>query len=93
MRLISHPDLVSSTLAITGIWYVWVDGLKFGSLKEDIDMVEIGMIEVTYITLHIPTMKKVKTTRGFLSISQFWEEMDNWNRIGGSLWKYWRVVE
>lgn len=56
-------------------------------------MSEIGMVEITYITLHIPSGKEIENTREFLSISHFWEEMNTWNRIGGSLWKYWRVVK
>ena len=43
-----------------------------------------------YWAMHLPTGKTVlRTTDRPMLYWQFLEELSNWNRIGGSYWKYW----
>jgi hypothetical protein len=55
-------------------------------------------MEYEYICLHIPTGKQIRnkiitpdTTNKIYSKNDFINTLNNWNRLGGKLWKYWSL--
>lgn len=48
-------------------------------------------MEIKFICMHIPTGQKFEKIGVFLSLQDFNEKINNWNRQGGQLWKYWEI--